>query len=194
MHRTPHCCYSASHTHTEVPNMRRFLTTCCLLAMLCPLAATAGVSGGSPHSIGYGAHYWRTIEDIAEEGFKSDGVGYFLSYQYRPSAIVRLGVDMEAMPEQFAGAAENIYLPQAYILFGSDLYAGIGFGSYFYDWSLSGNAFYFLRAGIVFDLLAQLKVDLFTQYRFENWERIEEVDEDLSTDTITLSGALRLVF
>ncbi len=172
--------------------MRRLIPALLLLATL-PLILQAGV-GGSVHSIGYGAHYWRTLDSIAKDGFKSDGAGYFLSYQYRPSAIIRLGIDIEAMPEEYAGAVENIYLPQAYALLGNDLYAGIGFGSYFYDWELSGNAFYFLRAGLVFDLLPQLEVDLFTQYRFENWERIEDIEDDISSDTITLSGALRLSF
>jgi hypothetical protein len=165
-----------------------------LTILLLPLAANAGFGGGGNHSIGYGAHYWRTINDITEEGFKSDGVGYFLSYQYRPSGIVRLGVDVEAMPEQYAGATENIYLPQAYLLLGHDLYAGVGVGSYFYDWTLSGNAFYFLRAGLVFNVLPKLAADIFAQYRFENWERIEDADDDISSDTITLSGALRLTF
>lgn len=56
------------------------------------------------------------------------------------------------------------------------------------------DPFFGLRAGFDIHLLPYIFLDINANYRFEDWDDISDVDEDISTDTITLGAAVRIQF
>jgi hypothetical protein len=75
---------------------------------------------------------------------------------------------------------------------GAGLYGGLGIGTLYADGNFSDNPFFILRAGIDLDLLPRVHVDVNANYHFAEWDGINEVDERLDSDTITLGAAVRV--
>ena len=161
--------------------------TCALGIVVTPLARAE-----VHHRIGGGVHYWTTLDDIDVANVDESGLAYVLSYQLRPASLVKFGVDLEMLPDNFGGASDPVYAPQAYVIVGGGIYAGLGIGGYYTDGGFSKDPFYNLRAGIDFCLIPFVYVDINANYRFEEWDDIKTVREDISTDTITIGAAVRL--
>lgn len=170
--------------------MRR-LTTLTLVLTLSLLAATSATAE-IKHRFGVGAHYWTALDDIDVDDVKEDGFAYLVTYQLRPASLIKFGLDVEMLPEEFGGAEENVYAPQAYVILGNTIYAGLGIGTYFTDGEFADDPFFNLRAGLDLHLLPFIYLDINANYRFEEWDSIKNLDEDISSDTITLGAAVRI--
>jgi hypothetical protein len=150
------------------------------------------ISVAGDHSIGVGARYWTALGDIDVDDVDESGLAYLVSYQYRPAMLLKFGVDVEMLPEQFAGAVEDVYAPQVYVIIGSVIYAGVGIGGYFTDGEFAEDSFYNVRAGVDLSLFPFIHLDINANYRFEEWADINDIDEDISEDTITIGATVRL--
>lgn len=154
-------------------------------------AATYSTFAESPHQLGGGAHYWRTIDDIEDdEDVDEDGFGWVASYQYKPQ-LLGLGIDVEWKEKGFGGAPEDVYEPQAYLILGQSLYGAAGIGGYYTDGEFADDPFYLFRAGLDLELIPAIHIDIHAIYRFENWDTVENDATDIDTDTVTLGAALR---
>lgn len=169
----------------------RTLTTLTLVLTLSLLAATSATAE-IKHRFGVGAHYWTALDDIDVDDVKEDGFAYLVTYQLRPASLIKFGLDVEMLPEEFGGAEENVYAPQAYVILGNTIYAGLGIGTYFTDGEFADDPFFNLRAGLDLHLLPFIYLDINANYRFEEWDSIKNLDDDISSDTITLGAAVRI--
>jgi hypothetical protein len=156
------------------------------------VAGTQSAEAEVHHRIGGGVHYWTALDDIDVDDVDESGFAYVISYQLRPASLIKFGVDLEILPEEFGGAPDPVYAPQAYVIIGAGIYAGLGIGGYYTDGEFAEDPFYTLRAGLDFCILPKFYLDINVNYRFEEWDDIKTVDEDVSSDTLTLGAALRL--
>lgn len=158
-----------------------------LLLML--LALIAGPAAAD-HRIGFGVHHWQTVDDLADEGFEGiddKGTSGIVSYQYMPEGIFSLELDLEYFADGFAGSTEAAYSPQAYLLVGHGLYAGAGVGVTHSDGETS-DMFYAAKLGFDIAIIPRLSLDINANYRFDDWDLIDDVE----TDTVTLGALVRL--
>ncbi len=162
-----------------------------LSVLACILLAFQSADADIRHRFGGGVHYWRSIKSIGSDDVKESGMAYLVSYQMRPVMLVKLGVDLEMLPKEYAGVGKPVYSPQLYVVVGSILYVGLGVGTYYSDGDFSKDLFYNLRAGLDFPVFPFVSLDINANYRFENWNDIKTVKEDVRSDTVTLGAAVR---
>jgi hypothetical protein len=144
---------------------------------------------GAGQSLGLGVHYWRAVKELSSS-FDRSGAAGMLSYQYIPVGLFKIEGDLEYFPKGFGGADTTAWSPQVYLLVGNRLYAGVGAGAIYsdsFDGKLS-DVFYAARLGTDFVVLPRLHLDINANYRFKDWNQIDQA----STDTITLGAVLRL--
>ena len=144
------------------------------------------------HRIGLGGHYWKSVDDIDVSDIDEDGIAMVVSYQYKPT-LIGLQLDLEIADEQLTGLDETVYSPQAFLIVGGLVYAGLGIGTHYVDGDFVDEAFYALKAGLDFELLPRIHLDINANYRFENWDK-DAVEEDIDTDTVTLGLVGRIEF
>lgn len=162
-----------------------------VVACLFAVAGSTNVFAGA-HRIGGGAHYWQTVNDVDLDNVDEDGIAWLATYQYKWSDWVAVQTDLEFLPENYAGSDKTVLAPQAYLTVGSGLYGGVGVGILYSDGDFADKPFFALRAGVEMHVLPSLYLDINANYRFEEWESINQFEEDISEDTITLGAALRL--
>lgn len=157
------------------------------LGLALPALASAG-----EHRLGFGYHYWQTIDDLDDlPDLDDEGYATVLSYQYLPGGMLRFEIDVEYFPDGYAGSTDKAYSPQAYVLLGRFFYAGVGVGitrsDGFVDdeWS---DPWYAARAGIDMLLVPKLHLDINANYRADAFSELEEAD----TDALTFGASLRL--
>lgn len=143
------------------------------------------------HRLGAGIHYWYAIDDIDTDNVDENGYAFLISYQYKPT-IMGFEFDLELADKELTGKSKMEYSPQAYVLFGGFIYAGLGIGTHYYDGEFT-NPFYALKAGFDLELFPHLHLDINGNYRFDNWD-YDEVSEDIDTDTVTLGAVVRIEF
>jgi hypothetical protein len=146
------------------------------------------------HWLGMGVHYWEYVNDIEigdMDDFDESGASWVVSYRYKP-AVLGLQLDLEFADNQVGAIDDWTYSPQAFVIAGSTLYGGLGIGVHYADGDTS-DPFYALKAGLVFEILPHIQLDVNANYRFEEWD-VDAVEEDLDTDTITLGGVVRFEF
>lgn len=156
--------------------------------------AAHAANSGAILQLGVGASYWRSIEDTADTDFDTDGLGWLLSARLFPESMVHLGLEVEQSPDDYAGLAEKMYAPAAYLIVGQTLYAGLGAGMYYYDGEFADDYFYALRVGLMFELIPSLYLDINGTYRFESFGDLDEDETNIDTDTVTLGAAVRIQF
>jgi opacity protein-like surface antigen len=139
------------------------------------------------HRIGGGANYWVAVDDIDDDNIDDDGFSYLVSYQHWWD-FLGLEVDMELLPDRFG---EDAFAPEAYLLFGSTIYAGAGIGIMNSDGDFADEPFYALRAGVNLELLPKVFVDISANYRFNDTDDLKNNESDIDTDTIFLGAAVR---
>jgi hypothetical protein len=162
-----------------------------LAAMLA--AAIPALAAAGEHRIGFGYHYWKTVDDLDDlNDIEDEGYATVVSYQYLPGGLLRFEADVEYYPDGFGGTTESAYAPQIYVLVGRLVYAGVGVGVTQSDGFASGDEWsdpwYAARAGLDILLLPRLHLDINANYRVDAFEELEEVD----TDALTIGAALRL--
>jgi hypothetical protein len=165
------------------------------ITLACMLAASSSLAE-SRLTVGAGAHYWRTINEIGDErAFDDSGVAYMLSLQCLPARLLRFEGDVEIFPDGFAGSTDAAYAPQAFVIVGSTIFAGLGVGTVYSSQFESdfSEAFYVVRAGFALELLPSIYLEINGNYHFVNWEDIDKLDDNLDGDTITLGAMLRIM-
>ena len=176
--------------------MRKVLVTAAVALALCCLApapvalAAEGEGVGrrvNVHRLGFGANYWKTIDDIDEE-FDNDGFSYIVSYQYAPVPFFKVEADVEFFPD-LVDSADPVFAPELFVTVGRLIYAGAGIGVYYSDGDWADEPFYMLRAGLDFPIAPRLFLDINVNYRFNDWGSLAW--SDLDTDTVRLGAAFR---
>ncbi len=168
----------------------RLLLGWTLLSFGLTLPATAG-----EHRIGAGLHYWQSIDQISDDfpdvGIADDGLSQVVSYQYL-AGFIRFEAAAEYFSDGFQGSTDWAVAPQVYILAGRGIYGGVGVGATYSDAGFNGwsEPFFIGRAGFDFLILPKLHLDIHADYRFVDWEELENYD----SDTITLGATLRVGF
>lgn len=158
---------------------------------LAGVLAWAAVSAGwADTSVGVGARYYRTIDDL-DAPFEKDGLAALVSVQTDLAAILKLQLDAVLYPDGYAGSRVDVFSPQAFLLVGGGIYGGLGAGTLVSDGEI-GDAFFIVRAGVDLELLPGLHLDVNANYEFAEWEKINTLDEDVDSDTVTLGAALRI--
>jgi hypothetical protein len=159
-----------------------------ILAAFALLALGAARAEGN-NRLGVGANYWMVIDDI-ESDVDDDGFSYLASYQHRGGL---LGVELAAefFPDRFG---QDAWAPQAYIILGSGIYVAAGAGMLSIDGEWADDPFYALKAGLNFEILPSLYLDISANYRFSEKEQLEDDSSDIDTDTVFLGAAARLGF
>ena len=170
--------------------MKRMILSAGLALAIVQLAVQTCTA--ADHRFGAGIHYWRTIDDVNVDEFDEDGMAWTFSYQLRPAPLLGIELAVEALPDGYGGGAEEVYSPQAYLIVGKGIYAGLGVGGFYTDGDFQDDTFYALRAGLELELLPNVLLDVNANYRFTEWDDIKTVEEDVDTDTITLGAAVRL--
>jgi len=163
--------------------MNRLLLTLLVLGFV---LFSADLRAGE-HRIGGGANYWVALDDLDDEDVDEDGFSYLLSYQHWWN-FLGLEVDMELLPDRFG---ETAFAPEAYLLFGSTIYAGAGIGIQNLDGEFADEPFFALRAGLNLELLPSTYVDISANYRFNDSAQLENSRTDIDTDTVFLGAAVR---
>lgn len=166
-----------------------------LKALLIMAVLIAGVGAvrveAAEHSLGFGAHYWRTVDDLADSGFtiEDDGLAYLVSYQYQPEGLFSFEVDVEYFDQGFGGSDTETISPQGYLVIGHGWYAAIGAGVV-YSSGLEdevSDPFYAAKIGLQMALIPRVHLDVNANYRFDAWGELG----DANTDTITLGAVVR---
>ena len=163
------------------------------IVVLCGVVLAGPAAATEPrHRIGLGVHYWRTLEDIAFSEADENGIAWVITYQHKLAAMLRVELDLELLPDAYA-AADGLWAPEALIILGSGVYAGLGVGTYVSSGHWGEDPFFMLRVGFDAEVLPMLYLDINANYRFEEWDDITEVDEEIDhARRRTAAGVLRL--
>lgn len=156
--------------------------------ILCGMSLS--VQAGS--SLGLGAKYFQTIDDL-DQPFEEKGLAPVLSWRAEMAALLSLQVEAVLYPDEYAGSPKDVLSPQAFLLVGQGLYAGLGVGTLFADGEFADSPFFVARAGLDLALFPALHLDLNANYEFSDWDGINELDDNVDTDTVTLGAALRFL-
>jgi hypothetical protein len=167
-----------------------------VIVLLFGLGSFFSPAYGGDHRLGLGGHYWKSVDDIDVSSFtddiKEDGFAMVVSYQYKPT-LFGFQFDVEIADEQLTGLSKTVYSPQAFLIVGGLVYGGVGIGTHYTDGEFTDEPFYALKAGLDFELLPHLHLDINANYRFDNWD-IDKVKADVDTDTVTLGIIGRIEF
>ncbi len=154
--------------------------------------AGPALADGGDSSIGLGVHAWRTVDDLHSEGFgglRRDGISYLLSYQRGLLPLLKVELDGEYFPRGFGGSTHGAVAPQALVLVGGALYAGVGIGTiYSRDFANDfSHPFYLARVGVDLHLLPRFHLDVNANYHFNAFNELKGA----STGTVTLGAIAR---
>ncbi len=162
----------------------------CLVLMLC--AAVPSVSASS-NAIGIGANYWRTVDKLHED-FDRDGLSWLVTYQRNLSRLLAVQTDIEWFRSGFGASEKDVFAPQAYLLAGGALYAGIGIGILYSDGVFNDTPYYAVRVGFDFELLPTIHLDINGNYQFSEWDDINRLQDKIGSDTVFMGAAVRFEF
>ena len=173
--------------------MRKWFLLTILACVTLGLPAAQAASD-TLHYVGLGIRYWQTVDNIKLTDVDEEGFSWIITYQMKPARLLKIEADIEVMPSDYAGSNDDIYAPQGYVLLGTGIYVGVGAGFYLSDGKIEEDPFLALRAGLNAELLPSLFIDFSANYRFDEWDDLNESDEDIDSDTITIGIAARLEF
>lgn len=166
--------------------MKRILPLTLLLLLSAPLWAQ-----NSPHSVGFGVHYWTVLDDYPTADFDEKGLAYLGAYRY-DGGLIALQAELEVFPEDFGAAGETVLSPQGLIILGDGIYAGIGAGILYSDGEFAGSPFFMLRAGLALLSIGPVTLDLNANYVFSDFDELSS--DDIDSSTITLGAMARFNF
>ena len=175
--------------------MRSIVRAAAVLA----LAALFPAFAGAEHRLGFGYHYWQTIDDIESIDELDDaGSSIVLSYQYLPGGAIRFEGDFEYFDEGWAGVLDESYSPQVYVLLGRFLYGGVGVGITRADNLPSGDdwtdPWFAAKIGLDMLLLPRIHLDINANYRSGAFDDAFEGLQDADIDAMTFGASLRIAF
>jgi len=161
-----------------------------ILAAACGVFLACGATGvrAGEQRIGGGVNYWVAVKDIHTDKVDDNGFSYLASYQYRAD-LLGLEMDAEFLPDRFG---KDAWAPEAYLLVGRTIYAGAGIGIINTDSKFADDPFYALKAGLDFEVLPRIFLDISGNYRFNDKAQLENSDSNIDTDTVFLGAAVRL--
>ncbi len=157
------------------------------------LAFGMAVGSAQALQIGGGAQYFKTIDDIGGD-FEDNGLAPVVSIKGYLAEYLALQGDVELRDSGYAGALKDVTIPKVFLLLGKGLYGGLGAGWLYSDGDISDSPFFILRAGLQTELVSGLFLDINANYEFAEWDGINEIDENVDSDTVTLGAALRIEF
>ena len=157
------------------------------------LAAVAWPARAAEHRFGVGYHYFETVNKINAPGDINDsGNSVVISYQYLPGGFLRFEGDFELYPDGYGGSSGKAYSPQAYLLFGRGIYAGVGVGITKSDSFPNGDnwsdPWYAARVGLDLLLLPKVHLDINANYRADAFRQLDNA----KSDAITLGASVRI--
>jgi hypothetical protein len=114
-----------------------------------------------------------------------------VSYQYL-AGFIRFEVAAEYFDKGFQGSLDWAVSPQVYILAGRGIYGGLGVGATYSDFANGSwsDPYYIAKAGFDLLLLPKIHLDINADYRFLEWEDLDNYD----SDTITFGATVRVAF
>ncbi|KAB2961338.1 MAG: porin family protein [Thermoanaerobaculia bacterium] len=176
--------------------MSRFLRTASLALLTVSLTAVPALAG--EHRIGFGYHYFETLDDIEIDdlgAIEDSGNSIVVSYQYLPGGLLRFEADIEYWEDGFGGVTgEEAYAPQIYLLAGRGFYGGVGVGMTQSDGFFSGDdwsdPWYAARVGVDLLLLPRIHLDINANYRADAFNDLDQAE----SDAITLGASVRFGF
>lgn len=177
---------------------RKLPVLCTASLLLAVFAFTSRPAEAGQHRIGLGVNYWKTIDDLDDEGFENigdiddNGIAEVGSYQYWPQGMIGFEVDLEHFPDGFGGSTDDAWSPQVYVTVGHGFYGGVGIGvtnssDFDGEWS---DPFYAAKLGVNLGLLPHIALDIYGNYRFDAWSELNDAD----TDTVFLGAQVRITF
>lgn len=172
--------------------MRYFRTPLLLLALSLTVALPLRVRAEATYQIGGGGHYWSAVDDIDIDDVDEDGFGWYLTLRSSPTPLTHIEFELEWLPDELFGVDEQILSPQAYLLVGSVIYAGVGVGTYYVDGDWAEDPFYAFRVGLDLEIIPRLHLDIHGNYRFDSWDDIDDTVDRIDSDTTTLGIGLRM--
>ena len=166
------------------------------LLLLATIWLSPGVAGAAEHRLGFGVHFWRTVDDFADDilddpldDLDDDGLAWVASYQYIPQSLLKFEIDLEYYDGGFAGSPDAALTPIGYVLIGRKLYGALGAGLTF-SGGLEDDVsdpFFALRVGYQRALVPGIRIDINANYRAGAFNDLDEAD----TDAMTLGAILR---
>lgn len=166
-----------------------------LVAMVALNLVWQAPAHAADHSIGLGAHFFKTVDDLAGDGFddiEEDGYAYVVSWKIEPEGIFFFEIDAEYYPDGFAGSTDGTVVPTAFLGVGHGWYAAIGVGVA-YSGGLSDDVsdpIWNGRIGFDWSILPGLSLDLNANYRANAYDELDQA----STDAVTIGAQIRISF
>lgn len=171
-----------------------------LTTLFCAILASAPAGAGE-HSLGLGAHFWKTVDKIVDDGgfsgIEDDGYGFVASYRYRPGGLVFFQIDLDYYQDGYGGFSGNTYAPTAFLGVGRTWYAAAGIGiihsdKYLHigDEEFNSATYYLGRIGWNIDLVPGIGIDLNASYAIDAFNKLDQVNGD----STTLGAAVRFTF
>ena len=171
-------------------NRFHVLWTVLVLGSMVALAPSARAAS---NRLGVGANYWRTVDDL-DKRFDRDGISWLVTYQRTLSRLLALQSDVEWFQSGFAGATHDVFAPQAFLLAGGSIYAGVGIGILYSDGRFNDKPYYAVRAGLDMEILPTIHLDINANYQFSEWHEINRLQNRLGSDTVFMGAAVRFEF
>jgi hypothetical protein len=173
--------------------MKRFILAAAVTSavlgstLIAPREASALVGS----SLGIGLHYLRNLGELeTDDGdfeFDENSFGFIGSYQFG-MPLITIEANVEYVID-YLGTDESLIEPSIYAVTSGLIYFGVGAGIGHIDGEWQDDPFYALRGGVNFGL-GGLSLDVYTTYRFQKDDELEELTgEDL--DSLTFAAVLR---
>jgi len=164
-----------------------------LLGLFIAAALFLGISteGYARDSLGFGVHYLETIDDIDDaSGLDEDSIAWTIVFQGGADDFFSLDIEVVLTPD-FLGSDEDLISPQVLVQLGSGLYAAGGAGINYYDGEFANEPYFILRAGLTMEILPGVLLDINGNYTATG-DSLDDIDEDIDTDTIMLGAFARI--
>jgi hypothetical protein len=159
-------------------------------ALLLFAGLAAAPAQAADHRIGLGAHFWKTVDEIVDDGsfggIEDDGYAFVLSYRYAPGGLIFFQIDIDYYADGYGGSTDTAYTPMGFIGVGRDWYIAAGVGLTYTD-DFTSDHFYVGRIGWDLDLLPGISIDINASYEIDAWKEIDQ----LRSDATTLGAVIR---
>ena len=166
--------------------MKLSITGVLSLLLVCVGLVWATPASARGFRLGAGVHYMTVLGDIKDDpNFDENAFAFIASADFKVP-LVRIEGDVEFIPD-YHNSSETMIQPAVYGLLGNLIYGGIGTGIGYMDKSGWQKAFFALRAGVNFDLLPRVGLDVFASYQFQDAGDLENLSGD-SLDSLTFGA------
>ena len=175
--------------------MKRHLAWPLFVLVALSILALPGKATAGEHHLGLGINFWKSVDSIAKDGFpdvEDSGVSWILSYLYDMEGPFKVELDLEYFREGFGGATEPAFAPQALVLFGGDLYGGVGIGitlSESFDNNYS-SPYFLAKVGFDWTVLPRISIDTNLNWRADAFNELD----NFSSSAVTLAVIARYRF